>query len=125
MSRWGGRRAQALTRLVLSEYGNQCHLCLRLIRLDLPVGHADGPSADHLVPRSRGGSDDLSNLRPAHKRCNSRRGARPLTTVTARPAESGAGFPTYSPWKPRPHLPFSPEGPEKTAETRRSDPERL
>lgn len=25
---------------------------------------------DHIVPRSRGGDDHLSNLRPAHRRCN-------------------------------------------------------
>ena len=31
-------------------------------------------SIDHLVPRSRGGSDDASNLRLAHRRCNVRRG---------------------------------------------------
>lgn len=32
-------------------------------------------TADHLVPRSRGGSSDLANLRLAHRRCNNRRGS--------------------------------------------------
>jgi hypothetical protein len=33
------------------------------------------PTIDHLVPRSRGGSNDLANLRLAHRRCNNRRGS--------------------------------------------------
>jgi HNH endonuclease len=30
---------------------------------------------DHLVPRSRGGSGEMGNLRLAHRRCNNRRGS--------------------------------------------------
>ena len=33
-------------------------------------------SVDHVVPKSRGGSNDQTNLRLAHKRCNGRRGSR-------------------------------------------------
>lgn len=44
-----------------------CHLCGQ-------PGTADDPiTADHTVPRSQGGAD--SPLRPAHRSCNSRRGA--------------------------------------------------
>lgn len=32
------------------------------------------PSLDHVIPRSRGGSDEVSNLRTAHRWCNSVRG---------------------------------------------------
>ncbi|QFG13053.1 HNH endonuclease [Gordonia phage Schiebs] len=63
MSRWGGRAAQALTALVLITYGDVCHLC----------GRPGATTADHLVPRSRGGDDSLGNLRPAHGPCNSAR----------------------------------------------------
>ena len=35
-------------------FGNQCHVC----------GHPDAVDTDHVVPRSQGGTDDLSNLRP-------------------------------------------------------------
>lgn len=34
-----------------------------------------GPSLDHIVPRSQGGSDDAANLRLVHFICNSIRGA--------------------------------------------------
>ena len=68
MKRWGGRRAMLKRRQVLEVYGNICWLCGN------PV---DGlPSADHVIPRSKGGSDDIENLRPAHAGCNSRRGNR-------------------------------------------------
>ena len=106
---WGGRKAQALLRLVLEEYGPVCHLCLVGIDLDLPPGHKRGPSSDHVVPRKFGGSDDLENLRPAHRSCNSRRGARLLTPALlsafrARRPESGAGFFRRDPRTTRPHV---------------------
>lgn len=65
---WSGRRVVELTRLVLATYGVRCHLCGRL----------GATTADHVVPRRDGGSDDLLNLRPAHLSCNSARGAMPL-----------------------------------------------
>lgn len=77
MAGWGGRRAQAFTRLVLHTYGDVCHLCR----------HRGADSADHLIPRSLGGAWwDLANARPAHHRpcptcgvrCNNRRNNRPL-----------------------------------------------
>ena len=36
----------------------------------------DHPTIDHVVPRSRGGTDELSNLVLACRRCNSAKGAR-------------------------------------------------
>lgn len=69
MAGWGGRRAEAFTRLVLAWYGTRCHLC----------GDDGATTADHLVPLSKGGAPyDLDNARPAHLGCNARRGARPL-----------------------------------------------
>ena len=68
MSKWGGNYSVAKRRRVLEVYGNICWLCHQPI---------DGlPSADHVLPRSRGGSDDIENLRPSHLRCNIARGNR-------------------------------------------------
>ena len=36
----------------------------------------DLPVTDHVVPRGLGASDDLSNLLPAHRSCNGRKGGR-------------------------------------------------
>ncbi|WP_280429848.1 HNH endonuclease [Nocardia brasiliensis] len=65
---WSGRRAAALRAATLAEYGTICHLC----------GRPGATTADHVIPRSKGGPDSLDNLRPAHYSCNSSRGARSL-----------------------------------------------
>ncbi len=47
-----------------------CHLCGKPF-----TDPNDPPVADHVIPRARGGSDEVDNLRAAHKSCNGRRGA--------------------------------------------------
>lgn len=75
MSRqWGGRRIEGLQAAVFAEHGRVCHLC----------GRPGSTTIDHLVPRARGGTDDLDNLRPAHQSCNSSRGAMILAEWRAR-----------------------------------------
>ena len=65
---WGGRKAQEYVKRTLETYGTLCWLCR------LPGAN----TADHIVPRSRGGAVyDLANLGPAHKHCNESRGNRP------------------------------------------------
>lgn len=49
-----------------------CQLCDGAIDFDA-TEHADRASLDHIVPQSRGGSHDPSNLRMAHVGCNARR----------------------------------------------------
>jgi 5-methylcytosine-specific restriction endonuclease McrA len=62
------RRREQLTAQCLATYGDVCHLC-----------RTDGAdSADHLIPRSAGGLNELGNLRPAHRGCNTARGTMPL-----------------------------------------------
>ena len=56
---WGGSKSQRLSELVKQEYGYLCHLCLREIA-------EDNYSVDHIIPRSKGGTDAIENLRPAH-----------------------------------------------------------
>lgn len=87
---WGGRRAQRLTALCLSTYGTRCWLC----------GHDGADSADHVLPRSRGGSDHIDNLRPSHftrcptcgQRCNQARGNRITTRPRRAPSSSAEWF---------------------------------
>lgn len=64
---WGGRYAQGWTAATLARWGRDCHLC---------ADHSTpATTADHIIPRSKGGRDCLANLRPAHHGCNSARGS--------------------------------------------------
>lgn len=51
-----------------------CAICGRSVRKDWDPDGWRGPSLDHIVPRSQGGSDDAANLRLVHFMCNSLRG---------------------------------------------------
>lgn len=51
---------------------------------DEPDDLAEGPSVDHVTPRSKGGTHDLTNLALTHRRCNSRKGARDAEAETER-----------------------------------------
>ncbi|WP_349018432.1 HNH endonuclease [Corynebacterium accolens] len=68
VAKWSGRYAQRLVKATIARHGDVCHLC----------GHRGATTADHVVPRSRGGDDSLDNLRPAHASCNSSRGNMPI-----------------------------------------------
>lgn len=47
----------------------RCYMCGDPFTPDNP------PVADHIIPRAHGGSDELSNLAPACRRCNGKKGA--------------------------------------------------
>lgn len=55
---------------VAARDGWMCWLCEGPVDPDAPVGSAGHGTVDHVVPRSRGGSNDPANLRLAHRRCN-------------------------------------------------------
>lgn len=77
-----GRPYRRFRLLVLKTYGNVCYLCGRAIDLDLPARHPESWTVEHLDPVSLGGAVlDLDRARPAHYRCNSARGNRPITTA--------------------------------------------
>lgn len=59
-----------------------CQLCEGPVDLGLPFTDRWSATLDHIVPYSLGGSDDESNLRLAHRSCNSKRGA-PLEAAEA------------------------------------------
>ena len=70
---------------VMARDAGICHLC----------GGAHADAIDHIVPVSWGGSDDPSNLAPAHTSCNTRkRDARPDAWTWNRP---GMWLPGYGP----------------------------
>lgn len=64
-----GRDRRRLLDASLARHGRVCCICL------LPIAVGD-ESLQHVVPRSRGGTTDLDNCRPAHKSCNYQLGNR-------------------------------------------------
>lgn len=70
---------RSLCEYFISRDGDRCGICNRRVDISLrsgPSGDPMGPSIDHIVPRSKGGTDDLANLRLTHWSCNNRRGNR-------------------------------------------------
>jgi 5-methylcytosine-specific restriction endonuclease McrA len=65
-----GRRIAAFMRAVVGTYGSLCHLC----------GLPGADSIDHLKPIKTHPELrwDIDNVRPAHRSCNSARGAAAL-----------------------------------------------
>lgn len=49
-----------------------CYLCGKLILRQSDL------SADHVIPKSKGGLSTAENLQPAHKLCNSKKGDKSL-----------------------------------------------
>lgn len=74
-----GKRRK-LVRLLVRD-GFNCHICKEPLNLRAENNAPDQPSIDHVLPRSEGGGHELSNLRLAHRECNSRRGSAPIEPV--------------------------------------------
>lgn len=63
---------------VIEKYGSDCHICGKPIDLNISrdpknVGSKNSLQIDHVIPRTKGGSDEIENLRPAHAFCNKRK----------------------------------------------------
>lgn len=71
---WLGRYIYRVRAEVLAVYGDVCHICRK----------PGANSPDHVIPRARWGTDEIGNLRPAHRKCNYRRADRPAPGMGAR-----------------------------------------
>jgi hypothetical protein len=77
------RRHQRHREQVMRANTGMCHIC----------GQGGADAIDHIVPVAWGGSDDISNLAPAHTSCNSSRGdAAPPAWTYTRPSMWLPGF---------------------------------
>lgn len=61
-----------------------CHICGEDVCLE-------DASRDHLIPRSHGGPTTFENVALAHKKCNSRRGTKPVAEVRRDRTRSSPG----------------------------------
>ncbi len=81
----GGRRA-FLNRInspekfsrwdIFERDGWVCQICHELVDETMDGHKPLGPTLDHIIPVSRGGTHTWDNVQLAHRRCNSRKGAR-------------------------------------------------
>ena len=105
--RWLGRNQKQLRQLVTDIYGWRCSICHTMINPNA-TRLRDRLSIDHVLPVSRGGTDAIENLRPAHYGCNAARGDG-SRTVRRRPTEIGITFfPTGPGQEPAPTFRFPP-----------------
>lgn len=61
---------ETLLRIWLKDPNTACFYCKGRARTEDPW------ETDHIIPHAEGGSDHISNLRPAHRSCNRAAGAR-------------------------------------------------
>lgn len=94
----GGHRLRAARAAVIRRHVTNgvvgCGRCGGAIDLGLSGMHPLGFTLGHVVPVSRGGGDDLDNLRPEHRRCNLAASARrdpPIARVARGPFFGGGG----------------------------------
>lgn len=55
----------------------------------------DGPTIDHVIPRSWGGADQIGNVVILHRKCNAAKGARRATGCEVIWAAAIAAHPSY------------------------------
>lgn len=71
-------RWQKVTKLMARD-GTSCAICGVPVERSIK-DHEDSKyiTFDHIIPRSKGGNDSMSNLRLAHRLCNMERGNDPI-----------------------------------------------
>jgi 5-methylcytosine-specific restriction endonuclease McrA len=67
---------------IFTRDGWVCHLCGDPVNRAVSRLHPDGATIDHLVPITRGGLDEPSNVATAHWRCNRAKGNSAILEAT-------------------------------------------
>lgn len=77
MSRYlSGDRGRKMKALLVSMYGAKCYKCGQPIDLSITYPDPLSLSIGHQKPLSKGGGDEVENLRPEHLGCNHAAGNR-------------------------------------------------
>jgi hypothetical protein len=69
-----GQREPLCIWAVRERDGGRCWLCGWEVDMSLSPRHRFGPTLDHVIPESAGGTRDPANVRLAHRECNEFRG---------------------------------------------------
>jgi 5-methylcytosine-specific restriction endonuclease McrA len=73
---------------LIQTYGVLCHLCFKPIDFSAPrqcgvEGWEMSLHIDHYIPLSKGGEDEVDNVRPSHAKCNVTRKTAPVEVYRA------------------------------------------
>lgn len=75
---------QARLRARIAKLKAACHICGQPIDYTLKSPDPRSFVIDHVVPLSKGGADDTSNVKAAHRECNSKKRARLVAPIVRR-----------------------------------------
>jgi len=96
-----GHRRRVLRKRIKS-LGLPCAICGKPIDYSLPAGHPMSYELDEIVPVALGGDPlDESNVQPAHRICNERKGAKTHLNRSAKrkaARSSASGLPFSRDW---------------------------
>lgn len=96
---WTTKQKQRVRRLLAARQGWICVWCGCTLDENAPIHNDRQATIEHVVPRCKGGSDDLTNLALACRRCNleDRGQALDLQPRSSRPAPIRMPFPKAKP----------------------------
>lgn len=72
------RRKKDIRMELLARDGRNCFLCGTPVDFDAEPLSGDYPTIEHKSAKANGGTNSLANLALAHRRCNERKGDKPL-----------------------------------------------
>lgn len=78
MAQTESERKRKLFERLLARDDFTCKLCGLAVDNTLPRHHPMAPTIDHILPKSKGGTDAQYNLQIAHQKCNNDRGNTPI-----------------------------------------------
>lgn len=78
------KRKRRIRQRMYKRQKGLCWICGEKMAISV-TSHGKGKYAsfDHIIPKSEGGTNEQTNLRLAHQRCNNLRGTIPVVNVLA------------------------------------------
>lgn len=67
-------RRKSTRNRIFEAYNWVCHLCNGAIDPKLRAPDPKAGTIDHVIPLAKGGKDSLTNIKPAHLKCNHQKG---------------------------------------------------